>query len=144
MKPLRGTAEAGGSVERAHRGLDDDDTLAVLGIGAGLLVVLLFFVTTAQHRVDRFMSFLNPMADPESSGYQAIKALMGFARGGFWGLGLGSSRQKWGALPEAHTDFILAVIGGQIGATVGRRLPPLALRAVIVVVGLVAVVSFVA
>jgi len=87
----------------------------MLGIGAGLLVVLLFFVTTAQHRVDRFMSFLNPMADPESSGYQAIKALMGFARGGFWGLGLGSSRQKWGALPEAHTDFILAVIGEELG-----------------------------
>lgn len=87
----------------------------MLAIGAGLLVVLLFFVATAQHRVERFTSFLNPMADPEDSGYQAIKAMMGFARGGFWGLGLGSSRQKWGALPEAHTDFILAVIGEELG-----------------------------
>ncbi|MBD1271643.1 putative lipid II flippase FtsW [Aeromicrobium tamlense] len=87
----------------------------MLGFGAGLVVLLLFFVATAQHRVDRFMSFLNPMADPEQSGYQAIKAMMGFARGGFWGLGLGSSRQKWGALPEAHTDFILAVIGEELG-----------------------------
>ncbi|GAA3529536.1 cell division protein FtsW [Aeromicrobium flavum] len=87
----------------------------MLGFGAGLVVLLLFFVATAQHRVDRFMSFLNPMADPEKSGYQAIKAMMGFARGGFWGLGLGSSRQKWGALPEAHTDFILAVIGEELG-----------------------------
>lgn len=80
-----------------------------------LFGVLLFFVATAQHRVDRFMSFLNPMADPEKSGYQAVKAMMGFARGGFWGVGLGQSRQKWGALPEAHTDFILAVIGEELG-----------------------------
>ncbi|MET0468958.1 MAG: putative lipid II flippase FtsW [Aeromicrobium sp.] len=87
----------------------------MLGFGAGLAVLLLFFVATAQHRVDRFMSFLNPMADPEKSGYQAVKAMMGFARGGFWGLGLGGSRQKWGALPEAHTDFILAVIGEELG-----------------------------
>lgn len=87
----------------------------MLGFGAGLLVMLLFFVATAQHRVERFMSFLNPMADPEQSGYQAIKAMQGFARGGFWGLGLGGSRQKWGALPEAHTDFILAVIGEELG-----------------------------
>jgi len=87
----------------------------MLGFGAGLLVLLLFFVATAQHRVERFMSFLNPMADPEQSGYQAIKAMQGFARGGFWGLGLGGSRQKWGALPEAHTDFILAVIGEELG-----------------------------
>jgi cell division protein FtsW len=40
---------------------------------------------------------------------------MGFARGGFWGVGLGGSRQKWGSLPEAHTDFILAVIGEELG-----------------------------
>lgn len=87
----------------------------MLGFGAGLLVVLVFFVAQAPHRVERFTTFLDPMADPEQSGYQAVKAMMGFARGGFWGLGLGSSRQKWGALPEAHTDFILAVIGEELG-----------------------------
>jgi cell division protein FtsW len=41
--------------------------------------------------------------------------MMALARGGFWGVGLGGSRQKWGALPEAHTDFILAVIGEELG-----------------------------
>ncbi len=87
----------------------------MLMIGAVLGVALVFFVAQAPHRVERFMSFLDPMADPEKSGYQAIKAMMGFASGGFWGVGLGNSRQKWGSLPEAHTDFILAVIGEELG-----------------------------
>ena len=78
-------------------------------------VVLLFVVATAPHRVDRFMNFLNPRPTPSSAGYQAINGMMALARGGFWGVGLGSSRQKWGALPEAHTDFILAVIGEELG-----------------------------
>lgn len=87
----------------------------LLILGSVVAMMLLFFVATAPHRVERMMSFVNPMSDPEKSGYQAIKAMMGFARGGFWGVGLGNSRQKWGALPEAHTDFILAVIGEELG-----------------------------
>lgn len=78
-------------------------------------VLCVFFVATAPHRVARLLSFLNPLADPENDGYQAVHAMMGFARGGFWGVGLGQSRQKWGSLPEAHTDFILAVIGEELG-----------------------------
>lgn len=78
-------------------------------------VISVFFVATAPHRVARLLSFLNPLADPDNAGYQAIHALMGFARGGFWGVGLGGSRQKWGSLPEAHTDFILAVVGEELG-----------------------------
>ena len=83
---------------------------------AGVSVISVFFVATSPHRVVRLFSFLNPSADPENAGYQAIHALMGFARGGFWGVGLGGSRQKWGSsLPEAHTDFILAIIGEELG-----------------------------
>jgi cell division protein FtsW len=82
---------------------------------AGLGVVCIYFVATAPHRVARLLSFLNPAADPDTTGYQAIHAFMGFARGGFWGVGLGGSRQKWGSLPEAHTDFILAIIGEELG-----------------------------
>ncbi len=48
-------------------------------------------------------------------GFQSIHGMMALARGGFWGVGLGGSRQKWGSLPEAHTDFILAVIGEELG-----------------------------
>lgn len=78
-------------------------------------VVSIFFVATAPHRITRMLSFLDPTADPEGAGHQSIKAMMAFARGGFWGVGLGGSRQKWGALPEAHNDFILAVIGEELG-----------------------------
>lgn len=82
---------------------------------AGMAVVSALFVAIAPHRVSRFLVFLNPLADPENTGYQSIHAMMGFARGGFWGVGLGYSRQKWGSLPEAHTDFILAIIGEELG-----------------------------
>jgi cell division protein FtsW len=82
---------------------------------AAFSVVCVFFVAIEQERVTRMLSFLNPMADPDRAGYQSIHSMMGFARGGFWGVGLGGSRQKWGALPEAHTDFILAVIGEELG-----------------------------
>lgn len=87
--------------------------LAVLGVA--LAVALVFFVATAQHRISRMFNFLDPWADPEGAGHQSIKAMMGFARGGIQGLGLGASRQKWGALPEAHNDFILAIIGEELG-----------------------------
>ena len=82
---------------------------------AGLGVVCIYFIAVAPYRVARLLSFLNPMSDPDHTGYQAIHAFMGFARGGFWGVGLGGSRQKWGSLPEAHTDFILAIIGEELG-----------------------------
>lgn len=85
---------------------------AVLSVFA---VGCIYFVATAPHRVARLLTFLNPSSDPDKTGYQAIHAFMGFARGGFWGVGLGGSRQKWGSLPEAHTDFILAIIGEELG-----------------------------
>ncbi|GAA1733221.1 putative lipid II flippase FtsW [Aeromicrobium alkaliterrae] len=84
--------------------------------GVALLgVALVLLVATAPHRMDRLMSFLDPMSDPDRTGYQAIHSMMALATGGFWGVGLGGSRQKWGALPNAHTDFILAVVGEELG-----------------------------
>ncbi len=82
---------------------------------AGFAVVCVFFVAIEQERVARMLTFLNPLADADRTGYQSVHGMMGFARGGFWGVGLGGSRQKWGSLPEAHTDFILAVIGEELG-----------------------------
>jgi cell division protein FtsW len=82
---------------------------------SALAVLCLFFVATSAERVNRLLNMFNPAADPQGTGYQAVHGFMGFARGGFWGVGLGGSRQKWGSLPEAHTDFILAVVGEELG-----------------------------
>lgn len=82
---------------------------------AALFLGLLVAVAQSPHRVERMLNFTNPQADADSAGYQAIHGMMAFATGGFWGVGLGGSRQKWGSLPEAHTDFILAVIGEELG-----------------------------
>ena len=85
------------------------------GVGLTISAILLFFVAASPHRVIRMLSFTNPMANADSAGFQSVHGLMALATGGFWGVGLGGSRQKWGTLPEAHTDFILAVIGEELG-----------------------------
>ncbi len=88
----------------------------LVAIGVALLgVSLVLLVATAPHRIDRLMVFLDPMSDPDRTGYQSIHSMMALATGGFWGVGLGGSRQKWGALPNAHTDFILSVVGEELG-----------------------------
>ncbi|MCW2801725.1 MAG: ftsW [Aeromicrobium sp.] len=85
------------------------------GMFAGLFALLVVAVATSPDRVSRLLNFTNPAADPHGTGMQSIHSKMAFARGGFWGVGLGGSRQKWGSLPEAHTDFILSVIGEELG-----------------------------
>ncbi|MEO6470775.1 MAG: putative lipid II flippase FtsW [Aeromicrobium sp.] len=85
------------------------------GVGLTISALLVFFVAAAPHRVVRMLSFLDPMSSADSAGFQSVHGMMALATGGFWGVGLGGSRQKWGTLPEAHTDFILAVIGEELG-----------------------------
>lgn len=67
------------------------------------------------YRMKRLMSFWQPWDDPQGAGYQAIQSLLALGRGGLWGAGLGSGRQKLFYLPEAHTDFIFAAIGEELG-----------------------------
>jgi cell division protein FtsW len=85
-------------------------TWATLGIGAATALAL-----AAPYRRTRILMFLDPWADPMDKGYQNIQALVGVASGGFFGRGLGASRAKWGFLPYAHTDFIFAIIGEELG-----------------------------
>lgn len=85
------------------------------GVGLTIAALLVFFVATAPHRVARLLNFMDPLSSADAAGYQSVHSMMAFATGGFWGVGLGGSRQKWGTLPEAHTDFILAVIGEELG-----------------------------
>lgn len=67
------------------------------------------------YRFDRLKSFLDPWADPQDGGFQIIQSQVGVASGGLWGVGLGASRAKWGFLPEAHSDFIFAVVAEEVG-----------------------------
>lgn len=84
--------------------------LGVLGV-AGIAALSL----TAGYRVRRFTAWLHPEADLDGAGWQLIQGKYALGTGGWWGVGLGGSREKWGALPEAHTDFIFPVIGEELG-----------------------------
>lgn len=92
--------------------------LRVFGVvlSAGFLS-LAILILTFPYRVQRFIAFLNPFAEDQYKlyGWQPAHSLLGLASGGFFGVGLGASRQKWGNLAEAHTDFIFAVIGEELG-----------------------------
>jgi cell division protein FtsW len=84
--------------------------LAVLvALGAALAVA-------EPYRVARLTTFLHPFKDPQGSGYQAVQGLYALSSGGWFGLGLGASKEKWaGGLPNAHTDFVFAIIGEELG-----------------------------
>lgn len=82
--------------------------------GAALLTgaVLAF---SAPYRRARVLAFLDPFSDAGNTGYQAVQSLIALGSGGLFGVGLGAGRQKWLFLPNAHTDFIFAVIGEELG-----------------------------
>lgn len=81
----------------------------VIGSGLGILAL------AAPYRLERLSSFMNPWADPFNSGFQLTQALIAFGRGGWFGVGLGGSVQKLNYLPEAHTDFVFAVLAEELG-----------------------------
>ncbi len=82
---------------------------------AGLVTLGLGLIFVEGYRWARFISYGDPWQDPQGSGYQAIQSLMALGSGGWFGLGLGASRQKFGYLPNAHTDFIYSIIGEELG-----------------------------
>ena len=80
------------------------------------VLVVAWMVNTRSTRMSRIAVWLNPeQADPLGNGMQALHGKFALASGGWWGVGLGGSTEKWGALPAAHTDFILAIIGEELG-----------------------------
>jgi cell division protein FtsW len=91
-----------------------------VGAAAGLPALLLL-IMNASYRQARLMAFLHPDSDPQGAGFQLLQSLIAVGSGGFTGVGLMESKQKLFYLPEAHTDFIFAVISeelGFLGATV--------------------------
>ncbi len=83
--------------------------MVLLAVAFALLIVL------SPYRFNRLIWFWNPWADPFGKGYQLTHALIAFGHGGLWGLGLGASVEKQLYLPEAHTDFLMAVIAEELG-----------------------------
>ncbi len=83
----------------------------------GIAVIPLLGLAIAQtsYRLERLLAFLNPWRDPSDSSFQLLHSLLALGSGGPLGVGLGSGQQKLFYLPEAHTDFILAVIGEETG-----------------------------
>ena len=85
-------------------------TVAGLGVAAASILAL-----AEPYRRARVMTLFNPTADASNTGYQILQSLIAFGTGGISGVGLGAGRAKWLFLPNAHTDFIFAVIGEEMG-----------------------------
>ncbi|GAC1338758.1 MAG: putative lipid II flippase FtsW [Myxococcales bacterium] len=77
--------------------------------------VALLLVWRSPYRMQRILTFLDPWKDARGHGYQTVESLLGFGAGGAFGVGLGESHQKLFFLPAAHTDFILAIVGEELG-----------------------------
>jgi cell division protein FtsW len=88
--------------------------LAVTG-AVGLAGAAYLIFGEAYRRTRFFDSFLNPWNDPKGAGFQLIQGMIALGSGGWTGVGLGASRQKWDYLPNAHSDFIFAIIGEELG-----------------------------
>jgi cell division protein FtsW len=94
-----------GGVRRIH-------LASLAGFAAGLVTVLAF---AAPYRRARMFAFMHPWKDQANTGYQIAQSLIALGSGGVSGVGLGAGRAKWMFLPNAHTDFIFAIIGEELG-----------------------------
>ena len=86
--------------------------LALVALAAGGMALI---AVTSAYRLKRLTAFLDPWADPFNSGFQLTQSLIAIGRGELFGVGLGSSVQKLFYLPEAHTDFVFAVLAEELG-----------------------------
>jgi cell division protein FtsW len=105
----------------------------VFGLGSVGVLAMTAVAMSAPYRKARLLSFLDPFANAQGSGLQAVQSMVALGTGGFFGVGLGQSRARWSWLPNAHTDFIFAIIGeetGFAGATI-----VIALFALLAIVG---------
>lgn len=86
-------------------------------LGSLILIVPIIYslMISADYRIERIMSFMNPWQYSTDKGYQVIHSLLAFGTGGIWGTGIGKGYQKLFYLPEPHTDFIFSVVGEELG-----------------------------
>jgi cell division protein FtsW len=132
-QPDMGTATivVGGAFAVMFASLTPVRYLAALG-GMGLAAGGAF-VLAADYRLDRLKEFWNPLSDPLGNGLQGLQSLVALDTGGWFGVGLGASRARWFFLPNAHNDFIFAIIGEEMG--VAGALVVLAMLAMMAIVG---------
>ena len=86
-----------------------------LVFGSALVLGMIFLAVIEPYRFERIETIFNPWADRYGAGYQLTQALLAFGRGGLFGMGLGNSVQKLFYLPEAHTDFVFAILAEELG-----------------------------
>jgi len=115
LQPNLGTTLVLGAIVLSLLFVAGTPFVPLTGIAAAGAVAATGLALWAPYRRARVLAFLDPWADYQNTGYQNIQSLVGVASGGITGTGLGESRAKWGFLPYAHTDFIFAIIGEELG-----------------------------
>lgn len=86
-----------------------------LAIGVPTMAAAVYLVISSEYRLQRFLAFLDPFADPQGSGYQAVNSLYAIASGSIFGRGLGKSLQKYLYIPEPQNDFIFSIVAEELG-----------------------------
>ncbi len=87
----------------------------LMGPVLAALPVIFALLWSAPYRRERLLTFVNPLASPQDEGYHLLQSFIALGSGGLTGRGLGASREKWFYLPEAYNDFIVAIVGEELG-----------------------------
>jgi len=115
MQPDLGTTIIIGAAAMAVIMASDTPVRYVVVLTIMVMAAIWVLAFSDQYRVDRIVGFLNPWENASGEGYQLIQGYYALSNGGLFGVGLGASRARWFYLPNAHTDFIYAIIGEETG-----------------------------
>lgn len=115
LEPDLGTVVVIGLVTACMLFLGGGRVIHLLGLVPVALVIVAGLIWSSSYRWSRLTAFLDPTKDPSGAGFQINQSLLAFGSGGLFGVGLGEGQQKLYYLPEAHTDFVLALIGEELG-----------------------------
>lgn len=115
LEPDMGTAVVLGVIALGMMFLGGARIPHLLGLGLSLLPVAYLLIMQSDYRRRRLLNFLDPWQDPANAGFQLTQSFVALGNGGLFGVGLGEGRQKLFFLPEAHSDFVLALLGEELG-----------------------------
>ena len=115
LQPDLGTVVMMGLVTAGMLFLGGARVVHLLGLALAALPPAAALIWLSEYRWQRFLTFLSPWEDPQNAGFQMTQSFLAFGSGGAFGVGLGEGKQKLFFLPEAHTDFVLALVGEELG-----------------------------